>query len=165
MDDAVLYVPTHVLDGVAKIALGNGFLAFVAKDLSGDVFVCGEFPDYSGKREMRRIRGPGFTGAVVQLQAAGQVLFARTASGELFWAGEEDDDGRVGRKEAPEWDELYFEGLHIEQITAGVGETLVYGWRDGFGADSGSGDISGAGEAVEGWEEEDYRRWDSGVLN
>lgn len=108
VDDPVLLVPTHILDGVSKLALGNGFLAFVAHELSRDVFVCGEFADYAGTREMRQIRGPGFSGPVVQLQAAGQALFARTVAGEVFWAGEEDDDGRVGRREAPEWDEIYF---------------------------------------------------------
>lgn len=78
VDDSVLLVPTHILDRVSRLALGNGFLAFVAKDLPADVFVCGEFSDYSGTREMRQIRGPGFGGPVVQLQAAGQVIFARS---------------------------------------------------------------------------------------
>ena len=57
-------------------------------------------------------------------------MFVLTAPGELFWAGEENDDGRVGRKEAPEWDEIYFERFRIERIGIGAGGTYIYGWED-----------------------------------
>ena len=162
VDDPQLLVPTHILDGVSRLALGNGFLSFVPHDFPTDVFVCGEFPDYSGTREMRRIRGPIFPSPVAQLQAAGQALFARTTTGDVFWAGEEDDDGRVGRNEAPEWDEIYFEGLHVERIAAGVGGTFIYGWRDSPSANPEPVEIP---KIEEDWDEEDYRRWESETLN